>query len=235
MGEMLVGDDVAPDGLTRRTVLKRGGLLAIAIAIPAAGTGHVRPAFAAATATAAQTPGSPLSAAQSAVLDALAERLIPADATGPGAVEAGASGYIARSLGTGGLAGGLSNLAGLYTSGLTAVDAYATATYGAGFAALPPAQQDAVLTAMAAGTAPGFTPDSTTFLSTVREHTLQGMFCDPVYGGNKDFAGWTLIGYPGVRMPVPAADQKIGATVKAAHKSTYAGGQFPAAKKEAVA
>jgi hypothetical protein len=67
------------------------------------------------------------------------------------------------------------------------------------------------------------------------EHTLQGMFGDPVYGGNKQFAGWDLIGYPGVRMPVPANFQKIGVSVPKAHKSTYADGQFPKAKKEAQA
>jgi len=64
------------------------------------------------------------------------------------------------------------------------------------------------------------------------------MFSDPVYGGNKNFAGWNLIGYYGVKMPVTAADQKIGAKVKAAHASGYGGGElgaYPKAKKEAIA
>ena len=26
------------------------------------------------------------------------------------------------------------------------------------------------------------------------------MFADPVYGGNKDFAGWQLVGFPGVQL-----------------------------------
>jgi gluconate 2-dehydrogenase gamma chain len=92
-----------------------------------------------------------------------------------------------------------------------------------------------VLADMEANKATGFTPSSKTFFALLREHTLQGMFSDPVYGGNKNFAGWDLLGYPGVRMPVPAADQRIGVTVKPAHKSTYADGQFPKAKKEAEA
>jgi hypothetical protein len=25
------------------------------------------------------------------------------------------------------------------------------------------------------------------------------MFADPVYGGNKDFAGWQLVGFPGAQ------------------------------------
>lgn len=39
-------------------------------------------------------------------------------------------------------------------------------------------------------------------------HTRQGMFGDPYYGGNANLVGWELIGYPGVRTSVSAADQK---------------------------
>ena len=41
----------------------------------------------------------------------------------------------------------------------------------------------------------------------MREHTLQGMFSDPYYGGNADFIGWDMIGYPGVRLATTAAQQ----------------------------
>jgi gluconate 2-dehydrogenase gamma chain len=181
---------------------------------------------------AAPTAGSALSADQSAILRAVVARLIPADANGPSGVDAGAAAYIEKSL-SGGLAGGLTEVAPLYTAGLTALDAYANSAYGAGFTALPPDKQDAVIGDLAAGTATGFTPNSKAFFAAVKEHTLQGMFGDPVYGGNKKFAGWDLIGYPGVRMPVPAKYQKIGVTVPKAHKSTYADGQYPKAKKEA--
>jgi gluconate 2-dehydrogenase gamma chain len=27
---------------------------------------------------------------------------------------------------------------------------------------------------------------------------MEGMFADPIYGGNKDKAGWKMIGFPGV-------------------------------------
>ena len=33
-------------------------------------------------------------------------------------------------------------------------------------------------------------------------HTIQGTFGDPYYGGNANFVGWDLIGYPGVRLAV---------------------------------
>jgi gluconate 2-dehydrogenase gamma chain len=35
------------------------------------------------------------------------------------------------------------------------------------------------------------------FFAVVREHVLQGTFCDPVYGGNRDTVGWKLVGFPG--------------------------------------
>jgi gluconate 2-dehydrogenase gamma chain len=221
--------------LSRRGLLKLGGAIGIAVAVPAAGTVQIDPALAAtgaATAVAAQAGA--LSAEQMGVLEAFVERLIPSDATGPGAVEAGVAQFIARSL-EGGLAGGLSKLAGLYTANLAAVDAYAMKAYGAAFASLSATNQDAVLTDTESGKATGFTPDSATFFATILEHTREGMFSDPAYGGNKNYAGWELIGYPGVRMPVPKHDQAIGVNVKPARSSTYAGGQYPAAKKEAVA
>ena len=220
--------DVGHPGLTRRSVLQRGGVMALALSLPAAGTAQILPAGADAA------PAAALTAGQTAVLDAFVERLIPTDALGPGGKEAGASAFIARSL-AGGLAGGLKRLAGFYAAGLNAVDAYATSAHGGAFASLPADKQDAVLTDMATGKATGFAPDSATFFATVHEHALEGMFSDPVYGGNKNFAGWDLLNYPGVRMPVPAKYQQVGAAVPKAHKSTYAGGQFAKAKKEAVA
>jgi gluconate 2-dehydrogenase gamma chain len=220
--------DVGHGGLTRRGVLQRGGVMALALSLPAAGTAQLLPAGADAA------PAAALTAAQAGVLDAFVERLIPTDAIGPGGKEAGVSAFIARSL-AGGLSGGLKHLAGFYAAGLNAVDAYATSAYGGAFASLPADKQDAVLTDMAAGKATGFVPDSATFFATVHEHALEGMFSDPVYGGNKNFAGWDLLNYPGVRMPVPAKYQQVGAQVPKAHKSTYAGGQFAKAKREAVA
>jgi gluconate 2-dehydrogenase gamma chain len=37
------------------------------------------------------------------------------------------------------------------------------------------------------------------FFSTVLGDTYDGMFADPVYGGNRDYAGWLLVGYPGAQ------------------------------------
>jgi gluconate 2-dehydrogenase gamma chain len=215
---------------SRRELLGRGTAMGAVITIPAVGTATLDTALAAAAPKAAAA----LSADQTAVLRAIVARLVPADANGPSGTDAGAAAYIEKAL-TGGLAGGLKKLAPFYSGGLSAVDAYANSAYGAPFTALPPDKQDAVLADVESDKATGFTPSSSAFFMAIHEHTLQGMFGDPVYGGNKNFAGWDLVGYPGVRMPVPAREQKIGFAVKPAHKSTYAGGQFPKAKKEAQA
>lgn len=219
-------------GITRRSLLKWGGVAGIAVAIPAAGTAHVQPAVAAALPH--QATGVTLSTEQNSVLEAFVDRLIPTDATGPGALQSGVATFIQQSL-QGGLSGGLTKLAGFYTANLGAVDAYAQKAYGGTFPTLSPTVQDQVVADVESGKATGFTPDSPTFFATIREHTLEGMFSDPAYGGNKNYAGWNLIGYPGVKMPLPASDQQIGVKVKPANASTYANGQFPGAKKEAIA
>jgi gluconate 2-dehydrogenase gamma chain len=41
--------------------------------------------------------------------------------------------------------------------------------------------------------------DRASVFNTLRTHTMEGMFADPIYGGNKDFAGWRLVGFPGAQ------------------------------------
>jgi hypothetical protein len=56
----------------------------------------------------------------------------------------------------------------------------------------------------------------------IRTHALQGMFGDPSYGGNTDFAGWKLVRFPGPRLVISAQDQKINAKPKTKLQSAYA-------------
>ena len=74
----------------------------------------------------------------------------------------------------------------------------------------------------------GFTPDSATFFNLLRAHTIQGTFCDPFYGGNASFVGWDLIGYPGVRLGVSAAEQRFNARLTRTHRSAYDHAMFSA-------
>jgi len=68
-----------------------------------------------------------------------------------------------------------------------------------------------------------FAGNSAQFFTLVLNHTRQGTFGDPYYGGNANFVGWDLIGYPGVRTMVTPADQKAleSGQLKANHKSAY--------------
>jgi gluconate 2-dehydrogenase gamma chain len=156
-----------------------------------------------------------LTAAEADTLEAICARLIPSDENGPGAAEARAAHYIDRAL-----TGPLRSSRDAYAAGLAAIDVYAQASKGAAFAKLAPRDQDAVLTDMENNVATGFMPNAATFFNLVRTHTIQGTFCDPYYGGNANFVGWDLIGYPGLRMAVGADEQRMGVP-KAVRKSAY--------------
>ena len=212
--------------LSRRQLLKRAGLVgAAAIATPI-GTLVPSPSVAQSPAQAQGAIGrgqalETLTAAEAETLEVITARLIPSDANGPGALEAQAARYIDRALG-----GALASSQDAYRSGLAAVDAYARTTKGAAFARLSAADQDAVLRAMEANVASGFVPDASTFFNLVRAHTIQGTFCDPYYGGNADFVGWDLIGYPGVRLAVTPNEQRLDPRLTPTHRSAYEHAMF---------
>jgi gluconate 2-dehydrogenase gamma chain len=161
-----------------------------------------------------------LTAAEADILEAICARLIPSDENGPGAAEARAAHYIDRAL-----TGPLRASRDTYAAGLAAVDVYAQASKGAPFVKLALRDQDAVLTDMENNNAAGFMPNAATFFNLVRAHTIQGTFCDPYYGGNTNFVGWDMIGYPGLRMTVTPEEQRMSAP-KAVRKSAYEEAMF---------
>ena len=73
------------------------------------------------------------------------------------------------------------------------------------------------------GAATGFAGSSAAFFALVLNHTQQGTFGDPYYGGNANFVGWDLLGYPGIRTMVSAAEQQQleKHALKPNHKSAY--------------
>src|SRR5262249_7434234 len=150
--------------------------------------------------------------------DAIVARLIPTDALGPGAAEAHAVAYIDRALGD-----ALAASRQAYATGLAALDTYARSSRGAAFTDLPHGDQDSVLIDVETGAATGFPGSSAAFFAMVLNHTHQGTFGDPYYGGNANYVGWDLIQYPGVRTMVTAADQKAleAHQLKPNHKSAY--------------
>ena len=148
--------------------------------------------------------GAFLNDEDSATIAAFAERLMPGAPGKPGATDAGVLNYIDLAL-----AGAYADQEDFYRRGLAALEAHCRKNYDASFVKLDAAKQDAVITALEQGKAPEFTwPTAQAFFNTVRTHTMEGMFADPVYGGNKDFAGWVLVGFPGAQPEFSAADLK---------------------------
>jgi gluconate 2-dehydrogenase gamma chain len=135
------------------------------------------------------------------VVAAAAARIFPSDQEGPGAREAGAAVYIDRQL-----AGPWGRDRHRYTQGPFEENAPQEFGYQGkatpqqiyrqglkelkGFDGLEPAEQDQKLKQI----------ETSLFFSLLRQNTIEGMFCDPMHGGNVDMVGWQLIGFPGPRM-----------------------------------
>ncbi len=163
----------------------------------------------------ASPPAEVLNADLNAILAAFADRIIPPDTNGPGAAESGVVRYINRSL-----AEWNQGEVPLVSNGLQALDAAARAQHAQGFTALGAEEQDALLLAMEAGNLSGFDNAQAVF-NRLHRLVLEGMFSDPYYGGNANYAGWDLIGYPGAVLGSTADMQQMGGRLPPLHTSAY--------------
>ncbi len=211
-----------PDGsddrrqVSRRNLFKQVGIAGAAAALTGAPAVETAVAQTPAAAPPRREALETVTAAEGETLEAIVARLIPSDENGPGAAEARAAHYIDRAL-----TGPLRSARAAYADGLAALDAYAQSKKGAPFAKLSASDQDAVLSDLEKNVATGFTPNAAAFFNLLRTHTIQGTFCDPYYGGNANFVGWDLIGYPGVRLAVSADDQRMAVRPKPVRESAY--------------
>jgi gluconate 2-dehydrogenase gamma chain len=158
------------------------------------------------------------SPAEAAFVEAAAARLIPSDATGPGAIEAEVPRFIDRQLagpygegdrfylqppfptGTPTQGWQMGPPATVYRASIAAIDRWAGATYGKPLAALDPATQDQALKALEDGKADlGGSADAKAFFALLLQNVIEGYFADPLYGGNRDMSAWGMIGFPGAR------------------------------------
>jgi gluconate 2-dehydrogenase gamma chain len=155
---------------------------------------------------------------EAVTVEAIVERLIPADDLSPSGKEAGCAVFIDRQLAgpfgdsrklymqppfhigttTQGLQSGITP-AERYREGLAALDAYCRQTFsGKNFAALDPTQRDQLLQAMEDKKLnPADPADQRALFELLLQNTMEGFFADPIYGGNRDMAGWKMIGFPG--------------------------------------
>lgn len=152
-------------------------------------------------------------------LDAAVDRLIPSDYFGPGAREAGVTlfidhqlagpyGQAARWYMDGPWADGTPEQgyqlkytpAQLYRIAIPRVDDYCRKNFGGRtFAELDDNDKDTVLKWLEAGKVDLGGVPSATFFDFLMHNTRNGFLSDPIYGGNRDFAGWKLLGFPGPR------------------------------------
>jgi len=156
---------------------------------------------------------------ESAFVDAAVARLIPNDELGPGAKEAGVGAFIDRQLGgpygraqtwymqgpwrEGSESQGYQlklTPAELYRTAIADIEEYCREHFGGkAFAELDGASQDQVLKRLEKGELKLARADAKQFFDMLWQNTQQGFLADPMYGGNRDFAGWKLIGFPGPR------------------------------------
>ncbi len=124
---------------------------------------------------------SALTRNQANVIAAVAARILPSADGRPGAREGGVIYFIDRSLSTFNAAQKI-----LYTDGAKDLNSRAASTKGTpNFAALAATQQDELLRSI----------EQTPFFRAVRFDTIVGMFALPKWGGNRDYAGWHLLGF----------------------------------------
>ena len=152
-------------------------------------------------------------------IEAAVSRLIPADELGPGAKEAGVTFFIDQQI-----AGSFGRAetwymqgpwkegtpeqgyqlkltpAQLYRVGIQDIDDYCRRTFNRKtFAELGAGDQDKILHGLEKGEIELAGAPAKEFFAMLWQNTNEGFFADPIYGGNRDFVGWKLIGFPGPR------------------------------------
>ena len=210
-----------PDHVSRKDFVALVGTAVAVETLPAATTAE------AATAPHRPAPAKPLGSEpeaytyltepESAFVEAAVERLIPADALGPGAREAGVAFYIDQQLsGQFGYAAKMYQQGPwqadappdfgyqlpltprqVYRLGIAATNDYCRKTYGKTFDKLDAAHQDDVLTGLDGAKLTFDGVPAKAFFEMLYGNTVEGFFADPLYGGNRDKVGWKLVGFPG--------------------------------------
>ena len=186
------------DSVSRRNFLSRG-----AAGLSAVWASARWPALLAAATHAHQAAKSPappkfefFGADEANEIEAISARIIPSDDT-PGAREAGVVYFIDRGLATFGAEDQKT-----YREGLPDLQARVAEIFQgkSKFSELTLEQQDEVLHSFDEQNPQGrqrrfrTSPGAQNFFETLRQHTIAGFLIDPDYGGNRDAAGWKVIG-----------------------------------------
>ncbi|MFD0717205.1 gluconate 2-dehydrogenase subunit 3 family protein [Paenibacillus sp. GCM10027626] len=156
---------------------------------------------------------------QFAIVEAATERIFPKDDNGPGAKELGVAFFIDHQLAgdwgfnareymsppyfkgekVQGYQGHLKRRE-MYDIALQEMENYSHSQYQKGFAQLSGEQQDEILKAFEDNTVQLGTISPSGFFRVLRSSTLEGVYSDPLYGGNANMEGWRMRNYPGNQM-----------------------------------
>ena len=145
------------------------------------------------TSTPALTPS------ERATLDRLCDCLFPPGEKTPGAVAIGASDYIDKAL-----AGAYSGHLDEYRRMLAALSEAAGGEFSGSDGQL------SLVASLERNELPGLmqNPDRSSFDLLIR-HLREGLFSDPIHGGNKNFAGWKAVGFPGAQFGYREEEQRV--------------------------
>jgi gluconate 2-dehydrogenase gamma chain len=155
---------------------------------------------------------------EQAFVETLVDHMVPADALSPKGTDIGINIYIDRALAGGWGKGERLYMQGpwklgvpsqgyqlpltpaeLYRAGIAAANAFCAKTYGKSFDKITESQREEFLLGLQAGKVTFENgPPARVFFTTMYQTVMEGMFSDPIYGGNRNKAGWKIIGFPGV-------------------------------------
>jgi len=204
------------DGFNRRAFLKgaaAGGAAVVTVTLPPAAQAQPQ-----GQAPAAGSAGYAfLNPDEAAFIEAVVDQMVPADQYTPKGTDLGLSIYIDRALAGGWGKGDRLYMQGpwqqgtpsqgyqlpltpadLYRAGIAAANAACVKANGKTFDKVTPAQRQEFLLAWQGGKVTfdsGLPPQ--VFFTTLYQNVMEGMFADPIYGGNRQKAGWKMLGFPG--------------------------------------
>jgi gluconate 2-dehydrogenase gamma chain len=205
--------------IPRRDFLVGAGTAVAASLASSSAEGQTKaPAAPAASTSAAPVEGFlTLTSTEQAFVGAAVDTFIPADELSPSGSECGVVVFVDRQL-----AGAWGSGAKMYRSGpfhkgkpeqgyqlpltpreffaagIAATNAWSRKTHGKDFDRLAPKEREAALKELESGKAELSDFDSKQFFNALLTITMEGFFADPIYGGNRNKAGWRMVGYPGL-------------------------------------
>lgn len=166
---------------------------------------------------------------QFAIAEAATERIFPADDLGPGAKDLGVAYYIDHQLAGAWGINARDYMMGpfyeadaeqgyqlgfkrheLFTMGIDGLREYSTQKFKNSFTKITPEEQDVVLTAFEKDQASLKGVPASTFFALLRQLTIEGVYADPLYSGNRNMDGWRMRNFPGDQMSYLEEIEKDG-------------------------